>query len=239
MLYILSTPIGNLEDLSSRAKRILGEADLILAEDTRQAGKLIFYLSSSSRKRSASTLGIPDPDFIRSRMTSVISFHEHSDARKLAMVIGEIKSGKDVVYLTDAGTPNLSDPGGKLVEAAMTAGIAVSPIPGPSALTALISVAPFSCQEFIFKSYFPKKKGREKMIEYIKSQKMPVYFFESPHRIQKTLEFLAERLPGHKILIGRELTKRFEQIVFCHLTDGKTLERIIPKGEFVLALVKD
>ena len=217
MLYVVATPIGNLEDLSARAERILREADLVLAEDTRQAAKILSYIKTGKK---------------------AVSFHEHSGGGKLEWAISELVSGKNIAYLTDAGTPNLSDPGGKLVEAAIEAGVKVSPIPGPSALTALISVAPFSCQNFIFLGYFPKKKGREKMVVTIRNLDVPVFFFESPHRIKKTIDFLSERLPEHKILIGRELTKKFEEIIFCDLTDKETLEKMISKGEFVFALVK-
>jgi 16S rRNA (cytidine1402-2'-O)-methyltransferase len=167
-----------------------------------------------------------------------VSFHEHSNLKKLDWVIDELKSGKNLAFVSDAGTPNLSDPGGKLVEAALEVGIEVSPIPGPSSLTALISVAPFSCSNFQFLGYFPKKKGREKMAEYLKNQDMPVFFLESPYRIHKTLDLLAGRLTNHHILIGRELTKKFEQIIYASLQDKKTFETIPPKGEFVFAIVR-
>lgn len=148
-----------------------------------------------------------------------------------------LKAGKSAAYLSDAGTPNISDPGGKLVEFALKNDIAVSPIPGPSSLTTLISVAPFACSNFVFLGYFPKKKGREKIIEKIKNYDMPVFFFESPYRIKKTLNHLKERLEGYHILIGRELTKKFEEIIFCDL-NNPGLQNITEKGEFVFALVK-
>jgi len=215
MLYLIATPIGNLEDLTERAKRILGEVDLVLAEDTRQVAKIFQHLGISKRAE---------------------SFHEHSD-QKIGWVIGELKNGRDIALVSDAGTPNLSDPGGKLVEAALREKIEISPIPGPSALTALISVAPFSCTHFEFFGFFPKKKGRQKMLTTIKSLDHPVFFFESPHRIKKTLDFLAAGLQDHKILIGRELTKKFEQIVFSDLDDPQ-LSQIPDKGEFVFALIR-
>lgn len=217
MLYLVATPIGNLEDITDRAKRILGEADLILAEDTRRTGILLNHLKINKK---------------------AVSFHEHSASSKTDWVITELKSGKNIAYVSDAGTPNLSDPGGKLVEAVLKAGIEISPIPGSSVLTALISVAPFSCSKFQFLGYFPKKKGREKMAEYVKNQDIPVFFLESPYRIHKTLEFLAGRLVNHHILIGRELTKKFEQIIFADLQDKKTFETILAKGEFVFAIIK-
>lgn len=217
MLYIVATPIGNLGDTTERAKKILSGADLILAEDTRRTGILLNHLNINKK---------------------AVSFHEHSGDSKLNWVMTELKSGKNVALVSDAGTPNLSDPGGKLVEAALASGAKVSPIPGPSSLTALISVAPFSCSQFQFLGYFPKKKGREKMAEYIKMQDMPIFFLESPYRIQKTLHFLSERLAGYQILIGRELTKIFEDIDFFDLNKTEKFEKIKPKGEFVFALVR-
>jgi len=218
MLYIVSTPIGNLEDISDRARRVLAEADFVLAEDTRRTGILLKALEIEGKR--------------------LISFHEHSNPEKLDWLIDQISNGeKTAAYVSDAGVPNLSDPGGKLVEAALERNIKVVPIPGPSALTTLISVAPFSCSSFQFLGYFPKKKGRQKMIEYIKIQKMPVFFFESPHRIVRTLEFLAENLPGFKVLIARELTKVFEQITYSKLTKDMAA-KVKPKGEFIFALVR-
>jgi len=207
MLYLVATPIGNLEDITDRAKRILGEADFVLAEDTRRTGILLKHLGIDKK---------------------IISFHEHSNSEKLNWIIDQLSNCKiSVAYVSDAGTPNLSDPGGKLVEAASKAGIEISPIPGSSALTALISVAPFSCSKFQFLGYFPKKKGREKMAEYVKNQDMPIFFYESPYRIHETLEFLAGRL-----------IKKFEQVIFADLQDKKTFETILAKGEFVFAIIK-
>jgi len=216
MLYFLSTPIGNLGDLSERAKEILAAAELVLAEDTRQAGKILAHLGL--RKKT-------------------VSLHEHTGTAKIDWVVAQIKSGQEAVYLSDAGTPGLSDPGGKLAAAALASEVEISPVPGPSALTALISVAPFSCQNFIFLGYFPKKKGRQKMLATIEKAKMPIFFYESPHRIQKTVQLLADNLADYKILIGRELTKKFEQVIFADLSD-KLAESVRPQGEFVFALVQ-
>jgi len=218
MLYIVATPIGNLEDITLRAKRIIGEVDFVLAEDTRRTGNLLKLMDIKKK---------------------LVSFHEHSDQGKLDWIIGQLKDGDcSIAYICDAGTPNLSDPGGKLVEAAVENGIQTVPVPGVSALTALISVAPFSCANFLFLGYFPKKKGREKMAEYIKNQSLPVFFYESPHRIQKTLLFLSDRLAGYRVLIGRELTKMHEEVKFLDLQDKKEFEKITERGEFVLAIVR-
>lgn len=217
MLYFVSTPIGNLEDCSTRLKNTLEKCDYVLAEDTRRTKILMNHLAVKK---------------------TIISFHEHSDQRKIEKIIEDLKNGMNMAYLTDAGTPNLSDPGGRLAEAAIQHGLAVSPIAGPSALTTLISVAPFDCSKFIFFGFFPKKKGRQTMIKSIRSYEFPIFFYESPHRIYKTIELLSENLADYHILIGRELTKKFEEIVFEKLENKDRLLAIKDSGEFVFALVK-
>lgn len=214
MLYIVSTPIGNLQDLSQRAKDVFCGCNLVLAEDTRQARKILNYLGVSKR---------------------VVSCHEHTGGDKLEGIVDEISNAKSAVYCSDAGVPNLSDPGGKLVERVLEKGIEVSPIPGPSALTTLISACPFSCSHFEFIGYFPKKKGRQTATSYIKNSKIPIFFFESPHRIKKTIDMLKERLPEKRVIIGRELTKKFEQIIVSDLS-SIDVSAICEKGEFVLGV---
>jgi 16S rRNA (cytidine1402-2'-O)-methyltransferase len=220
MLYIVSTPIGNLSDISARAIETLKTVDLILAEDTRNTKKLLDRYKITTR---------------------IESLHEHSSDEKIAHYIEELKSDLKIAYVSDAGTPNISDPGGKLVARSLEGGVKVVPIPGPSSLTTLISVAPFSCSEFIFRGFFPKKKGRETMIKYIEGQKMPVFFFESPMRIKKTLLLLKQKLPTHSILIGRELTKIFEEILVIDLGSDEAeakLGALTEKGELVFAVFK-
>ena len=216
MLYIVSTPIGNLSDLTFRVKEILEKVDFILAEDTRQSRKILARFGIGKR---------------------IMSFHEYSSPAKLERLAGELKKGRELAYLTDAGTPNLSDPGSRLCEKVLAEGLKVTPLPGPSALTALISVAPFSCAKFLFLGFFPKG-GREKIIAEIEAQKHPVFFFESPYRIKKTLDFLRSRLSDTRVLVGRELTKKFEEIVYCDLADSEKLLAIKNKGEFVVGLVR-
>lgn len=169
----------------------------------------------------------------------MISFHEHTDELKIKKLVEQMKSGGDYCYVSDAGTPNVCDPGGKLAQKALEARINVSPIPGVSSLTSLISVAPFSCSQFIFMGFFPKKKGREKMINFIKSSPMPIFFLESCHRITKTLNFLSKKLDGYSILLGRELTKKFEQIEYFELSDSGLIDQVVAKGEFIFALAKN
>jgi len=220
MLYIVSTPIGNLADISARALEVLKDSGLILAEDTRNTGKLLARYEIK---------------------TKLASLHEHSSQEKIAHYIESLKSDLQIAYVSDAGAPNVSDPGGKLVSMAIANEIKVSPIPGPSALTALISVAPFSCSEFNFRGFFPKKKGRQTMIKEIAALKAPVFFFESPMRIQKTLNLIMEKLPEYSVLIGRELTKMFEEILVIDLSSEKAreqIENLTTKGEFVFAVFK-
>ena len=212
ILYIVATPIGNLDDITHRAVRVLQTVDLIACEDTRRTKILLDHYK------------IQKP---------LISFHQHSKLQKIETLITELKSGKSIALVTDAGTPGISDPGGILVAEAIKSGIGVTPIPGASALTALISVAGISMDRFSFLGFLPHKKGRQTMIEKIKSSYIPVVFYESPHRILKTLESLSKS-PGHMI-VGRELTKKFEeifrgspQVVYNHFKEKKI------QGEFVV-----
>jgi 16S rRNA (cytidine1402-2'-O)-methyltransferase len=220
MLYFISTPIGNIGDISSRAIEILSGCDFILVEDTRNTGKLLNLLG------------------IKKKM---ISLHEHTNDSKIEKLVEQMKPASNYCYVSDAGTPNISDPGGKLAQKALERGVNISPIPGASSLTTLISVAPFSCSQFVFMGFFPKKKGREKMINFIKNFEMPIIFLESCHRIAKTLNFLSERLDGdgYNILLGRELTKKFEQIEYFELSDSDLINQVIAKGEFIFILAKN
>lgn len=192
ILYIVATPIGNLGDMTFRAVETLKKADLIACEDTRVARKLLDRYEVK---------------------TPVTSFFQHSRAPKISQIIGVLKSGKNVALVTDAGTPGISDPGNKLVEQAILENIAVMPIPGSSALTAIISVAGIDMQKFIFLGFPPHKKGRETFFKEIVALKYPVVYYESPHRVLKNLELLESLGAGKNIILGRELTKMFEEIV--------------------------
>lgn len=217
MLYIIASPIGNLDDISQRALKTFESVDAILCEDTRQTSKLL------ARYNIRKTL---------------ISLHEHSSQEKISCLIDDMAKGRNYAYVSDGGTPNLSDPGGRLVEAANSKKITVSPIVGPSALTALISVAPFPCSDFRFIGFFPKKKGRQTLAKELLAVKAPVFFFESPKRVRKTIKLLSERIPNKKLLIGRELTKIYEQILVLDLSavNEDNINDIPEKGEFVLAI---
>lgn len=188
-LSVVATPIGNLEDITLRALRVLKEADLIACEDTRRTKILLERYQ------------IQKP---------LVSFHQHSKMQKLDYLIGELEAGKNIALVSDAGTPGISDPGGVLVASALEKGISVEPIPGPAALTTLASVSGIPMDRFLFLGFLPHKKGRETALRKISESDIPVIFYESPHRILKTLDSL-KAAPG-KIILGRELTKKFEEI---------------------------
>ncbi len=217
MLYIVASPIGNLSDISSRALETLKLVDYIACEDTRRTAKLLNHYGISKK---------------------MVSLHQHTSNYKLAQIADDLDSGLDIAYLSDGGTPNLSDPGAKLNELALAKGVRVVPIPGPSPLLALISVASFACSDFRFIGFFPKKKGRETMAKQMALSKPPIFFFESPNRIMKTISLLREKAPNKKLLVGRELTKVFEQIIVLDLSENNVdnIVNIPEKGEFVLAI---
>lgn len=211
-LYVVATPIGNLEDITQRALRVFGQVDLIACEDTRHSKILLDHY------------GIDKP---------LISYHQHSELQKIEKIVSELKSGKNIALITDAGTPGVCDPGNVLVEEVLKESIKVIPVPGPATLTTLISVAGMPMDRFVFYGFIPHKKGRRTMIEEIISSKYPGVFYESPHRILKTLEVLKDAKGD--IIIGRELTKKFEEVfrgnpkeALEHFTKQK------PMGEFVV-----
>ena len=192
VLYMVATPIGNMEDITLRALRIFKECDAILCEDTRVTKKLLFRYE------------IEKP---------VVSCHEHTEEAKLARLVDELRAGKSYAFVSDAGTPGLSDPGNKLVSMALAAGVAVSPIPGASALGAMVSVAGIDMREFLFLGFPPHKKGRETFFKGVAASVNPVVYYESPHRVMKNLELLGELFPDAQVIVGRELTKVFEETV--------------------------
>ena len=199
ILYIVATPIGNLGDMTSRAVETLQKVDLIVCEDTRTSRKL---LDRYEIKKQA------------------VSFYQIQKSRgavkpvpKLDQLIAELAAGKNIALITDAGTPGISDPGNQLVDQAVQNNIAVIPIPGASALTTLASVSGIDLTKFVFLGFPPHKKGRETFFKEVVAQKYPVSYFESPHRLIKNLELLKSLAPNKRIILGRELTKMFEEIV--------------------------
>ena len=193
-LYIIATPIGNLEDITLRALRILKEVDIIFCEDTRTTKNLLKHYEIT---------------------TPTDSFYAQSKLSKIDKIINLLKEGKNLALVSDAGTPAISDPGSILV-AKIREEIPeakIIPIPGPSSLTAAFSASGVLGGEFTFLGFLPHKKGRETLFKEIGASKRPFIFFESPHRIEKTLESLKKFAPEKKVIIGRELTKIYEEFL--------------------------
>lgn len=211
LLYIISTPIGNLGDITLRALDTLKSVDFVLCEDTRETRKILDRYNINIRTE---------------------SFHQHTDRRKLDEIIAEILSGKKAAYVSDAGTPNVSDPGSALIRAAVLKNIQVIPIPGPSALTAALSVSTIDVSRFIFLGFPPVKKGRKTFFQKIAVLEYPIVIYESSHRIKKTLQEIANVDKLRKVEVFRELTKKFETVY--RGAASKVAEEVIEKGEFVV-----
>ncbi len=214
-LSIVATPIGNLKDFTYRAAETLAACDIIACEDTRVTSKLL------------AAYKIAKP---------LWAVHEHSKAPRIEKVIDELRRGKHVAYVSDAGTPGVNDPGGKLVAAAFDAGVTVETIPGPSALTAAISVCGFPMDDFTYLGFAPHKKGRATFFKTVAADPKPTVFFESTHRIQKAIAELETSLdPRRMLFIGRELTKMHESLYRGTIADVKQrLGETSFKGEFVI-----
>jgi len=228
MLYIVATPIGNLKDITLRALDTLTQVDLILCEDTRQTQKLLNHYNIK---------------------TPTLSYHQHSKLTKTEQIIKLLKDGKNLALVTDAGTPGISDPGGRLIKEIVGANCRPSddlpqgdnspivPIPGPSALTCAASISGLPTDSFLFLGFLPTKKGRETLFKEIAVSKRTVAFYESTHRIEKTLESLKEHIPNRQIVVCRELTKIYESIY--RGTPSEVLEKLkkdSTKGEFVIII---
>jgi len=216
VLYMVATPIGNLGDISARAQEILSAVSFIACEDTRVTKKLLSHLSLSQE---------------------LVSLHHHTPPSQVRKIVDRIASGVDAAYVSDAGTPGLADPGGKLVAAASAAGIKVVPIPGPSAAVAALSVAGLPANAYLFLGYPPHKKGRQKFFKEVAESKPTVVMFESTHRILKTLRELAQAIEQRPVVVARELTKMYETIYRGSAQDIiKQLESSSTKGEFVMVV---
>ncbi|MBU2236044.1 16S rRNA (cytidine(1402)-2'-O)-methyltransferase [Patescibacteria group bacterium] len=211
-LYTVATPIGNLDDITLRAIKTLKEVDVIACEDTRHTLKLLNHYDISK---------------------PLISYHQHSKVSKIDYLIDALKSGKNIAIVTDAGTPGISDPGQVLISKAVEKGIKVIPIPGSSAVIAALSVAGVPTDTFIFLGFLPLKKGRKRIIESFKDEKRTIVLYESPHRIEKLLGELKEVLEDRQIVVARELTKMFEEILKGTVSEVQEKLKVI-KGEFVV-----
>lgn len=217
MLYLCATPIGNLEDITYRVLRVLSEADLIAAEDTRNSIKLLNHFE------------------IKTPMTS---YHEFNKYDKAKVLVDKILGGMDVAVITDAGTPGISDPGEELVKQCRAAGIRVTSLPGPAACITALTMSGRETRRFAFEAFLPKdKKERKRVLEELKDETRTIIIYEAPHHLIKTLEELEKELDNRKITLCRELTKKYEE---AHRT---TLHEVLdyykdkePRGEYVLVL---
>ena len=219
VLYIVSTPIGNLEDITLRALRILKEISLIAAEDTRLTRKLLTHYNIS---------------------TSTVSYYEHNRFTRIPKIIDHLNTGKDVAVVTDAGTPGISDPAYKLIRAAIEIGSRIEAIPGPSASITALTASGLPTDRFIFEGFLPRKKGRKAKLTRLSAIEATVIFYESPKRIVRTLKDILEFMGDRPAVIGRELTKLHEEMIRGNVS--KLLSHFTqktPRGEFVIMIGKD
>jgi len=217
ILFIVSTPIGNREDITLRALRILKEVDLIAAEDTRHTGLLL--------KR----FGIE---------TSLSSYFEGNELRKRDLILSRLKQGDRVALVSDAGTPGISDPGFRLIQLAIENQIPVVPVPGPSAVITALSVSGLPTDAFLFKGFLPHKSTKRRgMLEQLEKARETIIFYESPHRILDTLKDISDILGDREIVLARELTKIYEEVLRGRVSDiqGQIIGRKM-KGEITLVI---
>jgi len=218
-LYVIASPIGNPEDMTLRALKVLrDEVEVIYCEDTRQTIKLLSYHSISKPLR---------------------SLHTHSGDARILQLIKELESGKNAGYMTDSGTPGLSDPGSRVVAMTRKAGIGITPVPGVSALTTLLSASGFPDKNVIFGGFLSKKPGRRvNELTRLREFEGIIIIYESPHRIKKTLTDISEVFNDRDIFIGREMTKKFEE--YISIKAGKTdeaIKELTERGEFSIAVL--
>ena len=218
MLSIVSTPIGNLEDITLRALRVLKEADYIACEDTRVTGQLLGYYDIPNNGR-------------------LMSFHSHSGFSKIDKIIELLKEGKEIALVSDAGTPGISDPGFVLIREAIKEGIMVTPVPWASAVLSALVASGIDCHQYLYLGFLPVKKWRQTMLKSLVNKEYTVVVYESVHRIEKTLAELEEYLGAeYPIVIGREITKKFEEFkrgTIAEVREYYQWEGKV-KGEFVL-----
>ncbi len=216
VLYIVSTPIGNLEDITRRSVELLKEVDLIAAEDTRRTRILLNHYDISTR---------------------LSSFHSYNQEKKGGRFIETLNEGKDLALVSDAGTPGISDPLYHLVQLALAEEIIVQALPGPSAVLAALTVSGLPMDRFVFEGFLPLKKKRQTRIKELAEEKRTIVIYESPHRIQKTLRELHEVLGNRKAAVARELTKMYEEVIRGTLQDlAATAEKKKWKGEITLVI---
>jgi len=216
-LYIVSTPIGNLDDITLRALDTLKKVDIIACEDTRHSGILLKKYEIEKK---------------------LLSYHSHSGQTKLEKLIAALQEGQEIALISDAGTPGISDPAYSLIKAALEQNIEIIPIPGACAFLTALVASGLPMNQFTYLGFLPTKKGRQTLLKSLKDEKRTVVFYESPHRIQKTLSQLEEfTSPDRRIVIGRELTKMHEEFVRGTVKEVKEeFAKRKPKGEFTVVL---
>src|SRR3989337_1558726 len=215
-LFVVATPIGNLEDMTIRAVRVLKEAGLIAAEDTRHTKKLLTHFGIDS---------------------SLTSYHEHNEREKAGSIVEKLLSGSDVALVSDAGTPGISDPGYRLVGLAVEKGIRIVPVPGASAIISLVSVSGLPTDEFSFKGFLPSKEGElKRLLQGLKGRAATTIFYESPRRLRRSLELVFETLGDIHVVIGRELTKIHEEVIGGRVSEVLAGLSGEVKGEVTLIL---
>ncbi len=216
-LFLVATPIGNLEDITLRAIRVLKEADLVAAEDTRHTLKLLNHLE------------IKKP---------LVSYHEHNKREREGFLLRQLMEGKKIAFVSDAGTPGISDPGEDLVRLAHENGIPLTIIPGPSAAIAGLVLSGLSTGRFVFEGFIPvNKRARRERLDSLKAETRTMVFYEAPHKLLSTLRDLYEVLGDRKIALVRELTKVYEEVVRCTLAQAlEKYEKEAPRGEYVLVV---
>lgn len=216
-LYIVATPIGNLEDITLRALRVLKEADVIACEDTRQAMKLLSHFDVSKR---------------------LVSYHEHNEITRAPEIVIELEQGAKVALVSDAGTPAISDPGFRLVSLCLRHGIAVVPVPGPSAFVTVLAASGMPIEEFTFAGFLPARQtARRKALRALAGEPRTVALYEAPHRLLDTLEDALEILGNRPAVIAREVTKAFEEFQRGHIEDLVAAVRKKPaRGEITLLI---
>lgn len=216
-LYVVATPIGNLKDITFRAIETLKNVDLIACEDTRHTGKLASHYEIS---------------------TTLVSYHQHNKIKKADYLIGELKKGKEIGLVTDVGTPGVSDPGYYIIRESVKEDVEIVPIPGPSALVAALTISGFPTREFFFDGFLPTKKGkRRKRLKMLSEKDCTLVLYVSKHKIMKVLKVMKDYFQDRKIVVAREMTKKFEEVVRGEVNKIKKYfsERKI-RGEFTFII---
>lgn len=216
ILYLVSTPIGNMRDITLRALDVLAQVDLIAAEDTRKSKILLSHYNITTR---------------------MVSHHDHNEAQVVPQLIAQLKQGASIAVITDAGTPGISDPAFYIVREAIKSAIQIEVVPGPSAAIAALVLSGLATERFVFEGFLPNKKGREKRLRELATEPRTIIIYEAPNRVQKTLLDLFRTFGNRQVAVIREMTKMFEQIIRGTLEEIlQQADALTTKGEFVLVV---